>query len=612
MHKKLVEALDIIGDIIGEKLEYRNGLIVSGDMFFYSLKHALSHFDKFEEVEDELRPNHLLSHVSRYYNSEPEYDYPSFEWTSIKHRFLTHENVDMVDPRTYRAKKGFWIETNFGSHYVKATNMIVLLSSVDGIETGCMITKSNGQPTILAPDKGYLRLMNPNGSRRVTINGSFTNKQVGMKKTNIGVVEMFDSIINYMLAGLIVTIKVVPRHEFTFAKAIAKKGEILSDPSIRINKKHPIDIVSENIMRFTTFDMKESVSEITKACRVMGRVIPAPIRDAIALYSNKPVGVDENTKKFIIGVLEDFYAISRAEITMLTERFGHKRLEYKPSTANATALRIARTLKSMSGVKEALSDLSSESVAMVIHEYMSIGRNLSDNKDRDGWCSFHGTNMLLDFKNDTLKFDDNANTKIGKIARWMMESIWSKPPSSTRKRATTFKPMFNSDKDAKMALREAMALNIAHCIGVPFIVSSYAYTQAGYRHMQKYMSSKAFNLLEFSVKIAGVATSIGANDVVIVSESEQEKYDNDRMVVMRERASDDVIVLSPTITMDRLNNNTHRLPEVYPTRYYAYVMTKIFMKITSVYEDIEQARSHMRNRDNIYMYIDEWIDTLID
>jgi hypothetical protein len=310
--------------------------------------------------------------------------------------------------------------------------------------------------------------------------------------------------------------------------------------------------------------------------------------------------------------MEDFYAISRGGIDILTERFGHKRLEYKHSTANSTALRVAKTLKSLSGVKEALSDISAESVAMVVHEYMAIGKNISEEKDRGEWCSFHGTNMLLDFKNDLVKFDDDANTKIGKIAKWMMESVWSKPPVNTHKRATTFKPMFNSHKDAKMALRDVMALNIAHCIGVPFKIDSYAHSGAGYRHIYKYLSSRAFNLLDFDVKIAGISMDIGDEDVIIVSEEDSDKYSNSRKVIMKSKPASDMIILSPTITMDKLRNNTHRLPEVYPTRYYAYAMTKIFMKIASIYEDIDQARSHMSDKENIYMYVDEWVDSLID
>jgi hypothetical protein len=220
--------------------------------------------------------------------------------------------------------------------------------------------------------------------------------------------------------------------------------------------------------------------------------------------------------------------------------------------------------------------------------------------------------MLLDFKNDSIKFDDDANTKIGKIAKWMMESVWSRPPVNTHKRATTFKPMFNSYKDARMALRDVMALNIAYCIGIPFEIDCYAHSIAGYRHMHKYLSSRAFNLLDFKVKMAGISMEIGKSDVVIVCEEDSCKYDNDKKIVMKNKPGSDMIVLSPTITMDKLKNNTHRLPEVYPTKYYAYAMTKIFMKIVSIYEDIEQARSHMSDKDNIYMYVDEWVDDLID
>ena len=581
-------------------------ITITGDMYivdglyFKNFKRMISHLGIEDDLMDSMRQHRALYSLARHYKSYPEPAYDNFAWQGAKGEYFTRQNV-YRDGDAYVANVDFRIRMPWGMIDIKKTNRIQPAYTMEGFDTGIILVRSRSDAEVFCPDKSMLRFINHDtNAMKASILSSYITKRASSEVKNIVISDMFPSLLNACKAGLVSEISCAKSKERAFAKVLLLDRDAMAVSHLRINGVTPVLFIAQYISVLTNKEVRIGVQNGIFACRETGEAIPDIFASLLAINAEMPSPVAPEIKAFIFKTVDAFYSISYGYRTSVTEKFGGTVHVYTGKSDNKTARKVASAITSLPVIKDELKDIKIKDVVSLVHEYLGAKRktNASDNSS----IEFGGVDMVMDFTNGALVFNDIGNKSVS--ARWLSSPNLGRKPTGHASRAMTFKYIFSSTEDAQRALRGTYLMSLSVLFDVPCRIAVSANTTKAARNVVRYFSSTAFNTFSSSFKHPDIM-SFSGREVAVIMEREEADFGGltHKIVILRDEEDAEIDFYTGALSPAK-STSLYNLQVTNPDKWYIYYLGKMLKELAEEYSDMEQLKAHMSIGDNLKRFVD--------
>jgi len=601
MNNSFSKHIDLINSSLGVDIHVHNDYFVASGARFKEFKRVISYLDKSFDIEDELSANRSLNCIAMLYRSEPDPTYGNFTWTADKHIYFNDETGEFDDDGVFVASSKIKVKMPWGTAHINKKNRVKPVFNIEGMETGFLVINSTSDAKLLAFEPENTRLINHDSTNHTAIViKTFTYHRAYTKTKNTVTSEMIPSLIEWCSAGVITQVKSAVTHEIKIASSIIKNPTTLTIAPLRINKMTPIALVDKVIHRMSSREATEAIKEVVSACARLGKPIPENIASMIASRSNLDTKISDTDKKFVFGILDMFFIVSKGFSTIISERYGNAQYVYASANDNASARRLAKKIKSIDTVSDMVSHMPIDDMIAVVHEYIRDYVGTSESSVSDMCYEFDNVRMFFKYGKREIRFESTNLKTVSKNTKWIIADRASYKGKNLVNRAKSYLFIFNSLKDANTALRSTYGLALAILFDIEYRVSVYYTTKVGKVNAKRYFCSRAFNPISSVGKDPDLLT-LKDGEFAFINEGREDYHPNIKQkVVFVEHEEDADIVMSQESFGPAKYVMSRRLEGTHPDKLYARFFRDCLTMISSQYSDHDHLKTHLENEDNFY------------
>jgi len=537
LRKSIVENLDFLGEIINKEIKvFGNYYIVDG-LCFTNIKRLVGYAGKSFEVPDIIKSNTILRKMSRAYDNEPEPEYTNFEWSSLRSRYFTDDNVHHDDQGFIIASRRFPITSSWGNIQVEKFSKLIPLFTIDGLETGMLILRRTVWPKVFSPTLDYLRPINfASHKPDAFLLGKITSKTSLRRKYNVFTMEMIPSLFTMCKAGMIIQITAHSSTTKNLAVAMSQDKELLSVPYLSINKKSSIDFISENILKFTNKELGLAIDNVVEACYALGEKIPAPVANILADRSKMIVRISEETRQFVFHLIESFFTVVKTSYTAVSEKYGDKNYVYGGAKDIRTARAIVKKITNIDKVSDVLAKVQKRDLISLVHEYLNKDFP-TDNTKNESYL-FGGISMIMDYEHDRIIFANVDDKVLHKSEKWLIDAKMKRGAFLAKNRPKVLRSVFLTPDSEINALRASYILAVSAMLDIECSIKIYGQGRYEYRAGLLFFNSPSFNPFHLVVKSPRVL-KLKMNDVGYFTEDEAKEFGDIKRKIIFVNKEDD-------------------------------------------------------------------------
>ena len=602
INKAFIKHLDKINSTLGLDVVIRNDLFVLDNAYFTNFKRMIGYADKSFEIIDHMKDNRALNCIMSAYGKEETPEFANYEWTSSSHKYLNDDNVYVDENGSYVAIRDFRIEMSWGIAFVKKSNRLISVYTVDGLETGVLITNSVTDPVVFCPDLNYIRPLNYDpASAKAVLQKVYTSKSLTLVSTNIMPAVLVSSLVNLCKAGVINDISCSGPQERLLTVAFVREATPPSLPYLRVNGMNVLSLVDKYILSMSNKEIRSAVTLAMDASVSLNVPIPKVIAGVMASRSQTKACVPKDVKLFVFNILDTFFTVARFSYPVISERYGKKDYHYRSIADNNAARKIAKNIRRIDGASDKLSAIPLADIISIIHEYVQSEH--TPEKPAEEGFSFGGVTMFTNYKDSCLRFSTVPGEHVTKSARWIGSHRWQPTPREATARAETYNFIFKESSDMQKAVMATYGLALATLMDVKYEIKVCAISKLAKKNTIRFFESTGFNPFSLVVKEAGILT-MKYNDICVVNENNTHMYPGSkRKLIFVSHESDADICMSELQPSSAQYSQTYRLSTCTPDKRYIFDFAEVLTRMVTTFPTDGHASEMLGTRTKIDNFI---------